>query len=99
MSKNKKKKPQDGKEAWKKLDKKDRKKWSEKLEPQRQKYIEAYTVFVRGLDKQELELYTALKNKRDADEEEARRQNESSDSEDSETSESESESDSDSDSD
>ena len=98
LQKHKKKKAPDAKEAWKTLDKKEKKKWVEKLEPQRQKYIEAYTVFVRGLDKEELELYTELKAKRDQ-EEEARRQNESSDSEDSEESESESDSDSESESD
>ncbi len=89
---------QAAKEAWRGLDKKEKKKWAEKLEPQRQKYIEAYTVFVRRLDKEELELYTELKSKRD-EEEEARRQTESSDSEDSESSESDSDSDSDSESD
>ena len=31
------------------------------LEPQRQRYIEAYTIFVRGLNKEELELYTDMK--------------------------------------
>ena len=94
LSKSRKKKntPADAKEAWKALDKKDKKKWAEKLEPQRQKYIEAYTVFVRGLDKEELELYTELKRKRDEEEEEAKRQNDSSDSDDSDSSESESES-------
>ena len=79
------------------MDKKDKKKWVEKLEPQRQRYIDAYTQFVRGLDKEELEMYTELKQRRD-EEEEAKRQNDSSDS-DSETSDSESDSDSDSDSD
>merc|ERR1719333_2061027 len=56
---------------------KEKKKWHEKLEPQRQKYIEDYTVFVRGLDKEELEMYTELKQKRDEEEES---QNDSSDS-------------------
>merc|ERR1719266_3088905 len=78
---------------------KEKKKWHEKLEPQRQKYIEDYTVFVRGLDKEELEMYTELKQKRD-EEEEARRQNESSDSDSDDTSdESDDDSDSDSESD
>merc|ERR1739844_369643 len=53
LAKHKKKKQSDAKEAWKSLDKKEKKKWHEKLEPQRQKYIEDYTVFVRGLDKEE----------------------------------------------
>merc|ERR1712110_579388 len=76
-----------------------KKKRLEKLEPQRQKYIEDYTVFVRGLDKEELEMYTELKQKRD-EEEEARRQNESSDSDSDDTSdESDDDSDSDSESD
>ena len=89
----------DAKAAWKKLDRKEKQAWENQLEPQRQKYIDEYTVFVRGLNKEELELYTALKNKRDK-EEEMRKQNESSDSEDSSAeSESESESESDSDSD
>lgn len=57
---------------------------------------EAYTIFVRGLNKEELELYTDMKARRDA-EDEAKRTAESSDSEESE-SESESESDTDSDS-
>ncbi len=95
LSKHKKKKPADAKGAWKSLDKKEKKKWQEKLEPQRVKYIEDYTVFVRGLDKDELEMYTELKQKRDEEEE---GQNDSSDSDsdtsDSEDSESESESDS-----
>merc|ERR1712158_135444 len=78
---------------------KHKKKRLEKLEPQRQKYIEDYTVFVRGLDKEELEMYTELKQKRD-EEEEARRQNESSDSDSDDTSdESDDDSDSDSESD
>ena len=95
ITKNKKKKQ--AKEAWKALDKKEKKKWHEKLEPQRQKYIEDYTVFVRGLDKEELEMYTELKQKRDEEEES---QNDSSDSESdtSESDDSDSESDSDSDS-
>ncbi|TRY76183.1 hypothetical protein TCAL_14756 [Tigriopus californicus] len=97
LLKHKKKKLPDAKLAWKALDRKDKKSWAEKLEPQRQKYIEAYTVFVRALDKEELELYTELKAKRDQ-EEEAKRANESSDSEDSESS-SESDSDSESESD
>ena len=79
------------------MDKKEKKKWIEKLEPQRQRYIDAYTQFVRGLDKEELEMYTELKQRRD-EEEEARRQNESSDSE-SDSSESDSESETESDSD
>jgi hypothetical protein len=89
LAKHKKKKVSDAKDAWKKLDKKEKKKWAEKLEPQRQKYIEDYTVFVRALDKEELELYTEMKAKRD-EEEEARRANESSDSEDTESSDSDS---------
>ena len=81
------------------IGKQEKKKWLEKLEPQRQKYIEDYTVFVRGLDKEELEMYTELKQKRD-EEEEARRQNESSDSDSDDTSdESDDDSDSDSESD
>jgi hypothetical protein len=95
LAKHKKKKPTDGKEIWRKMEKADKKKWVEKLEPQRQRYIDAYTQFVRGLDKEELEMYTELKQKRD-EEEEAKRQNDSSDSE---TSDSDSESDSESDSD
>jgi len=98
LAKHKKKKAGDAKAAWKALDKKEKKKWAEKLEPKRQKYIEEYTIFVRGLDKEELELYTQLKTKRD-EEEERKRQTESSDSDESESSESESDSDSDSDSD
>merc|ERR1719266_2702147 len=78
LTKHKKKKPSDAKDAWKASDKKEKKKWHEKLEPQRQKYIEDYTVFVRGLDKEELEMYTELKQKRDEEEE---GQNDSSDSE------------------
>jgi len=97
LAKHRKKKASDAKEIWKNMDKKDKKKWVEKLEPQRQRYIDAYTQFVRGLDKEELEMYTELKQRRD-EEEEAKRQNESSDSEsDSSDSESESETDSDSD--
>ena len=97
LAKHKKKKQVDAKAAWKALDKKEKKKWHEKLEPQRQKYIEDYTVFVRGLDKEELEMYTELKQKRDEEEES---QNDSSDSESdtSESDDSDSESDSDSDS-
>lgn len=86
----------DGKVFWRNMDKKDKRKWVKMLEPQRQRYIEAYTIFVRGLNKEELELYTDMKARRDA-EEEAKRAVESSDSEESD-SESESESDSDSDS-
>ena len=97
-AKHRKKKPQDAKDAWKALDKKDKKKWMEKLEPQRQKYIEEYTVFVRGLDKEELEMYTELKQRRD-EEEDAARQNESSDSDSDSSDSDESDSDSDSDSD
>ena len=97
MPKHKKKKPDDAKKAWKDMERKEKKVWADKLEPQRQKYIELYTIFVRGLDKEELELYTELKAKRDQ-EEETKRQNESSDSEDSDSSDSESESDSDSES-
>ena len=63
-----------------------------------QKYIEEYTVFVRGLDKEELEMYTELKQRRD-EEEDAARQNESSDSDSDSSDSDESESDSDSDSD
>ena len=88
----------DGKEIWKITDKKDKKKWLKMLEPQRQKYIEAYTVFVRGLNKEELELYTEMKARRDA-EDEAKRAVESSDEEDSDTSEEESDTDSESGSD
>ena len=51
LLKHKKKKAGDAKEVWKRMEKKAKKIWQEKLEPQRQKYIEAYTVFVRGLDK------------------------------------------------
>merc|ERR1712088_341273 len=99
LSKHKKKKLADAKEAWKTIGKQEKKKWLEKLEPQRQKYIEDYTVFVRGLDKEELEMYTELKQKRD-EEEEQRRQNESSDSDSDDTSdESDDDSDSDSESD
>merc|ERR1711983_656609 len=96
LGKHKKKKTSDAKEAWKTLEKKEKKKWHEKLEPQRQKYIEDYTVFVRGLDKEELEMYTELKQKRD-EEEEARRQNESSDSDSDDTSDESDDSESDSD--
>lgn len=86
----------DGKVVWRSMEKKDKRKWLKTLEPQRQRYIEAYTIFVRGLNKEELELYTDMKARRDA-EEEAKRAVESSDSEESD-SESESESDTDSDS-
>merc|ERR1711944_6636 len=96
LVKHKKKKPTDAKDAWKALDKKEKKKWHEKLEPQRQKYIEDYTVFVRGLDKEELEMYTELKQKRDEEEES---QNDSSDSESDSSESDESDSDSESDSD
>lgn len=96
MAKHKKKKPSDAKDAWKNADKKEKKKWHEKLEPQRQKYIEDYTVFVRGLDKEELEMYTELKQKRDEEEES---QNDSSDSESDSSESDESDSDSESDSD
>lgn len=85
----------DGKSVWRDMEKKDKKKWVKMLEPQRQRYIEAYTIFVRGLNKEELELYTDMKARRDA-EDEAKRATESSDSEESESSESESDSDSDS---
>ena len=88
----------DGKEIWRVTDKKDKKKWLKQLEPQRQRYIEAYTIFVRGLNKEELELYTEMKARRDA-EDEAKRAVESSDEEDSDTSEDESDSDSESGSD
>ena len=98
VAKHRKKKPQDAKDAWKALDKKERKKWMEKLEPQRQKYIEDYTVFVRGLDKEELEMYTELKQRRD-EEEDAARQNESSDSESDSSESDDSDSDSESESD
>jgi len=87
------------KDIWRETDKKDKKKWLKMLEPQRQRYIEAYTIFVRGLNKEELELYTDMKARRDA-EEEARRANESEDSEESSSdddSESDSETGSDSD--
>merc|ERR1712157_629421 len=87
----------DGKEIWKITDKKDKKKWLKMLEPQRQRYIEAYTVFVRGLNKEELELYTEMKARRDA-EDEAKRAAESSDEEESETSEDETEDEADSES-
>merc|ERR1719310_2179 len=70
----------DGKEIWKVTEKKDKKKWLKMLEPQRQRYIEAYTIFVRGLNKEELELYTEMKARRDA-EDEAKRSVESSDEE------------------
>jgi len=89
----------EARDFWRQTDKKDKKKWLKMLEPQRQRYIEAYTIFVRGLNKEELELYTEMKARRDA-EEEARRANESEDSDDSSSdddSESESESGSDSD--
>merc|ERR1711872_508383 len=81
----------------KKAEKKDKKKWLKMLEPQRQRYIEAYTVFVRGLNKEELELYTEMKARRDA-EDEAKRATESSDEEESETSEDETEDETDSES-
>merc|ERR1711915_1158545 len=87
----------DGKEIWKVTDKKDKKKWLKMLEPQRQKYIEAYTIFVRGLNKEELELYTEMKARRDA-EDEAKRATESSDEEESETSEDETDDETDSES-
>ena len=96
LAKNKKKKHSDAKDAWKALDKKEKKKWHEKLEPQRQKYIEAYTVFVRGLDREELEMYQELKEKRDKEEES---QHDSSDSESDSSESDDSDSDSDSDSD
>lgn len=88
----------DGKEIWKVTEKKDKKKWLKMLEPQRQRYIEAYTIFVRGLNKEELELYTEMKARRDA-EDEAKRATESSDEEESETSDDETDTDSDSGSD
>ena len=97
LAKHKKKKPSDAKDAWKALEKKEKKKWHEKLEPQRQKYIEDYTVFVWGLDKEELEMYTELKQKRD-EEEEGQNESSDSDSESSESDDSDSESESDSDS-
>merc|ERR1712037_277723 len=81
----------------KKARKKDKKKWLKMLEPQRQRYIEAYTVFVRGLNKEELELYTEMKARRDA-EDEAKRATESSDEEESETSEDETDDETDSES-
>merc|ERR1719481_2464878 len=83
----------DGKEIWKVTEKKDKKKWLKMLEPQRQRYIEAYTIFVRGLNKEELELYTEMKARRDA-EDEAKRATESSDEEESETSDEETDTDS-----
>ena len=44
LAKHKKKKSaNDGKEVWRKMDKKDKKLWAERLEPQRTKYITAYT--------------------------------------------------------
>jgi len=44
LAKHKKKKSaNDGKEIWRKMDKKDKKLWAERLEPQRTKYITAYT--------------------------------------------------------
>lgn len=88
----------DGKEIWKVTEKKDKKKWLKMLEPQRQRYIEAYTIFVRGLNKEELELYTEMKARRDA-EDEAKRATESSDEEESDTSDDETDTDSDSGSD
>ena len=33
----------DGKDVWRTMEKKDKKKWVKMLEPQRQRYIEAYT--------------------------------------------------------
>jgi len=78
-------------------DKKDKKKWLKMLEPQRQRYIEAYTIFVRGLNKEELELYTEMKARRDA-EDEAKRSVESSDEESDTSDESDTEKDSDSES-
>ena len=94
--KHKKKNRNDGKAAWKALDKKEKKKWHEKLEPQRQRYIDDYTIFVRRLDKEELEMYTELKQKRD-EEEESQNDSSDSDSDSSESDDSDSESDSDSD--
>lgn len=88
----------DAKEIWKITEKKDKKKWLKMLEPQRQRYIEAYTIFVRGLNKEELELYTEMKARRDA-EDEAKRAIESSDEEESDTSDEESDTDSESGSD
>lgn len=88
----------DGKEIWKVTDKKDKKRWLKMLEPQRQRYIEAYTIFVRGLNKEELELYTEMKARRDA-EDEAKRATESSDEEESDTSDDETDTDSESGSD
>jgi len=88
----------DGKEIWKVTEKKDKKKWLKMLEPQRQRYIEAYTIFVRGLNKEELELYTEMKARRDA-EDEAKRATESSDEEESDTSDDETDTDSESGSD
>ena len=87
----------DAKEIWKVTDKKDKKKWLKMLEPQRQRYIEAYTIFVRGLNKEELELYTEMKARRDA-EDEAKRSVESSDEESDTSDESDTEKDSDSES-
>merc|ERR1719483_2032166 len=75
-----------------------KKKWLKMLEPQRQRYIEAYTISVRGLNKEELELYTEMKARRDA-EDEAKRAAESSDEEESDTSDEETDSDSESGSD
>merc|ERR1719483_367527 len=88
----------DGKEIWKVTEKKAKRKWLKMLEPQRQRYIEAYTIFVRGLNKEELELYTEMKARRDA-EDEAKRATESSDEEESDTSDDETDTDSDSGSD
>ena len=87
----------DAKEIWKVTDKKDKKKWLKMLEPQRQRYIEAYTIFVRGLNEEELELYTEMKARRDA-EDEAKRSVESSDEESDTSDESDTEKDSDSES-
>ena len=67
--KHKKKDRNAAKGAWKALNKADKRKWHEKLEPMRQKYIEEYTHFVRKLDKEQLEMYTELKQKRDEEEE------------------------------
>ena len=78
------------------MSKADKKKWHEKLEPMRQKYIEDYTIFVRRLDKEELEMYTELKQKRD-EEEESQNDSSDSDSDSSESDDSDSDSDSDSD--
>nr|XP_040575980.1 nucleolar transcription factor 1-A-like [Lepeophtheirus salmonis] len=81
----KKKRVSDAKKVWRSMGKKEKRKAQAKLDPQRQKYIDDYTVFVRGLSKQELEIYTELKQKRD-EEEEARLDSDESDSSDSELS-------------